>query len=373
VFAQYLARLRKDVPGAVAELVAATEKLNAQTTFLPPDETPDYLKLREQNPTHYLRAAKLRLQFVLEAMGAVQESVAALEQEAAAFTSVEEERVHGYLAELEAQRLARPYLLPGVRLSPEMERRKAEFPLEVHALMTRLPPQANPEQRFKSLSQRIEHSAFQRLYHAFMLLRHGIRLSAQGKGFKESGAFGTLKGLAANFRFRRPLLESHFARMGVVLDLAEATAQREATRKARFPVEPFSRAWGQFIAHALLADFLTRRRQAGFDPGRYWQAVEGALRQQAPRAALPRLALLLRRLQVRLGQDGIAALVSQLRQPSGTLRFTLAQALAPQAPGADLAAQIERWVDTICLVREARLRNAIVASGAGQASYAGRV
>jgi hypothetical protein len=364
VFGQYTARLRQDVPAAVREMVDATGKLNAQTTFLPPDETPEYLKLREQNPTHYLRAAKARLQFVLEAMGAALEIVTALEQEGAALTSLEEERVHGYLAELDAQRVARPYLLSGVRLSPEMERRKAGFPLEVHAIMTRLPPQANPEQRFKSLCQRIENSAYQRLYHAFMLLRHGIRQAAStrtdGKGFKAGDTLGVLKGLAANFRFRRPLLAAHFARMGVVLDLAEAADPAESKRTARFPVEPFSRAWGQFIAHALLADFLARRRQAGFDAAPYWQTIERSLEAQAPRSDVSRLALLLRRLQVRLGQDGIAALASLLRQPSGTLRFTLNQALEPNAPGADLPAQLERWVDAVCRVHEGRQRNAIL-------------
>jgi hypothetical protein len=366
VFARYLAGIQQDLPAAVREMVEATEKLNAQTPFLPPDEIPEYLKLREQNPLHYLRAAKERLQFVQQAMAAALETIAALEQDAAALTTVEQERVHGYLHELESQRLARPYLLSGVKLSQEMERRKAQFPLEVHAIMTRLPPLPDPERRFQSLCRRIEHSVYQRLYHAFLLLRHGLRLAAQGKSIKETGALGTLKGLAANFRFRRPLLEAHFARMGVVLDLAEAAALAERKRKTRFPVEPFTRAWGQFIAHALLADFLAcaPTAPAGFDSARYWQAVEQALRTQAATAQVPRLALLLRRLQARLGGGGIAALAEMLRAPSGTLCFTFNQAAGLDAGGADLDTQMERWVEAICRVREARLRNAILLSGA---------
>lgn len=365
VFARYVARLREDLPAAVQGMVKATEKLNAQTPFLPPDETPEYLKLREQNPLHYLRAAKERLQFVQQAMGAALETIAALEQDAAALTSVEEERVHGYLHELESQRLVRPYLLPGVRLSPEMARRKAQFPLEVHAIMTRLPPQFDPEQRFRSLCKRIENSIYQRLYHAFLLLRHGLRLASQGKSLKEAGALGALKGLAAYFRFRRPLLEAHFARMGVVLDLAEATALAERKRQSRFPVEPFTRAWGQFIAHALLADWLARNpgRPASFDAAHYWRSVEEVLNAQCATADVARLALLLRRVQVRLGTDGLAALAEMLRAPSGTFRFALNQAAAPGAHGPDWDGRLERWVEAICRVREARLRNAIRPTG----------
>ncbi|HEX7927733.1 MAG TPA: hypothetical protein VF678_09085, partial [bacterium] len=216
-----------------------------------------------------------------------------------------------------------------------------------------------------------ENSAYQRIYHAFLLLRHGMRQAAQGKKFSEGEQWGTLKGLAANFRFRRPLLDAHFARMGVVLDLAEAAAQAERKRGARFPVEAFGRAWGQFIAHALLVDFLMRRRQAGFDPARYWQAVERTLEVQAS-APVPRLVLLLRHLQRRMGHNSIAALVSLLRQPSGTLRFTLNQALEFDPKAGGLLAQVQRWVDAIVRVREGRMRNEIVATGAGQAASSSR-
>jgi hypothetical protein len=77
---------------------------------------------------------------------------------------------------------------------------------------------------------------------------------------------------------------------------------------------------------------------------------------------VPRIVLLLRRLQLRFGRDGITALASMLRQPSGTLRFTLNQALAMERAD-DLPGQLERWTDAVTRVREARLRNAIVASG----------
>src|SRR5262249_14850233 len=109
-----------------------------------------------------------------------------------------------------------------------------------------------------------------------------------------------------------------------------------------------------------LADFLTRKRQAGFDMTRYWEGVERVLSAQAAQAPVPRLVLLLRRLQLRLGKDGIAGVVALLRQPSGTWRFTLNQAVEQQVTPAELGAQLERWVDAIARVREARLRNAIV-------------
>ncbi|HEX7928785.1 MAG TPA: hypothetical protein VF678_14410, partial [bacterium] len=48
-FAQYVAALQHDVAKSVGDMVDATEKLNAQTTFLPPDETPEYLTLHAEN------------------------------------------------------------------------------------------------------------------------------------------------------------------------------------------------------------------------------------------------------------------------------------------------------------------------------------
>jgi hypothetical protein len=365
VFGDYLTRLRQDIPATVARLVAATEQLNLQMNFLPPDELPDYLRLRESDPPHYLRSAKLRLEFALEAMAAVIEDVALLEQGPAGLTPVEEERVDGYLAALTAQRLARPYLVGGVRLSDEQERRRKAFPLEVHELMQRLPPQPDPARQFKSLSQRIEGSLYQRLYQAFLFLRHGIRLRERGRGpsFADSPHFGTLKGLAANFKFRRPLLETHFAQLGIALDLSEAAAHA----RERFPVGEFTRAWGQFAAHALLAEFLAGERK-GFDAGRYWNAVDAALRPHLAGGGTARVAHLLRRLHVRAQPAGLATLAEMLRRPTGTLRFAVSQAAtrapvpaeassAAQSPAA-AEAQVERWVEAILHARAAGLRHA---------------
>jgi hypothetical protein len=77
-------------------------------------------------------------------------------------------------------------------------------------------------------------------------------------------------------------------------------------------------------------------------------------------------------MQQRLGKDGLAALGSLLRAPSGTLRFTLNQALAFKGDATELTEQMERWVDVVCRVREARMRNAILSTGAGQATADGR-
>jgi hypothetical protein len=352
------------LPKAVAEMIAATEALDTQVSLLPPHEWPDYLKLKQANPAHYLRSAKLRLQQVLDGMGAVQELADALEQDPAALTPLEEERVHGHLAELEAQRLARPYLLKGVRLSPEMERQKEAFPLEVHALLTRLPPAADPGKRFRALSQRIENSVHQRLYHAFVLLRQGLRMRERGRSFVDSPHFPALKAVAANFRHRRPLLEAHFARLGVVLDLAEAAERQAEAGRERFPVQPFTRAWGQFASHALLAEFLAARGQAGFDPDRYWRAVEAQMKKQlAQDAPAPRLAYLLRRIQARQGPRGLSSLAALLRDPSGTFRFTMRQ--AANASPQEALEHTERWAEAVLRVREARLRNAIL-PGAGE-------
>ena len=73
------------------ETIGAVEALDRQMTFLPPDEEPEYARLKTQLPLHYLRSAKLRLEFAREALGAVVEDVAALGEPAGGATPLMEE------------------------------------------------------------------------------------------------------------------------------------------------------------------------------------------------------------------------------------------------------------------------------------------
>ncbi len=314
VFAGYLRSLAADVPAGVQGLLETVAAQDRQLHFLPPDEAPAYERLRTQNPLHYLRSVKLRLEFLIGAFAGLEEDFAALSTPGAPYPPLAEERVAGCTLELERGRLARPYLVPGVRLSEELERKRNAFPLEVHALLAAFPEAERSERLFNSLRKRLESSLHQRLYNALVLLRHWMRLHDSGRqaSFAKSQPFQTLKGLVANFRFRRPLLESLFLRIGVVLEVAEhapGAAGGEAGRQ-RFPVEEFSRAWGQFVAHALLADYLAlRRRLQGFDAARYWQRVEERLAAQV-QAGHPgaQLLHLLRRVQVAAGVEGLSVL-----------------------------------------------------------------
>jgi hypothetical protein len=189
--------------------------------------------------------------------------------------------------------------------------------------------------------------------------------------FAKSELFATLKGLVANFRFRAPLLQSLFLRIGVVLDVAEHVpgALGDEGARLRFPVEEFSRAWGQFVAHALLAEYLARqRRLKGFDPARYWQRVEERVVAQVQAGnAGAQLLHLLRRVQVAAGAEGLPVLAELLRQSTPTFRFTAAQALRPRPAGKDGAAwlaQLETWAQSVLQARAGSLRNAIVVDGA---------
>ena len=282
LFEGYLGELKADLPRAIAEHIALTETLNRQMTFLPPHEWPDYAQLTETRPAHYLRAAKLRLEFILEALAAVLEDFDALDDVARTPSPLLEERIQGYLHALEAEHLARPYLVPNARLSEELQSKLNAFPLEVHSILTRLPPAENKQRQFDALSQRMRNGLHQRLYHALVLLRHAVRQREAGKAaeLKASPAFQTLKGYAANFRLRLPLLRNLFVRLGVVVDLAEASgaAPGAPAGRVRFPQQAFTRAWGQFAAHMVLGGLLAERRQKGFDPKAYWSQMDAGLR-----------------------------------------------------------------------------------------------
>ncbi len=370
VFDGYLASLRADLSGGIQALLETAETLNRQLTFLPPDEGPEYQRLREKNPLHFLRSVKLRLEFLLEAFAGLIEDFDALAEPAAPLSPLAEERVVGWQIELERQLLARPYLVPGVRLSDELQRKRTAFPLEVHGLMARFPATENHGQLFKSLSKKLESSIHQRLYNALLLLRHWIHLQESGRqaAFPRSGQYQALKGLVANFRYRRPLLESLFVRIGVVLDVAERGEPQlpGGERRARFPVEAFARAWGQFAAHALLAEFLARRGAVkGFDPARYWKQVTDRLVSQiASGNTGAQLVYLLRRIQQGGGDDdGLPVLAEALRQSTASFRFAVTQGLKPPPQGKSAAAwlaQLDAWAASVHQARERSLQNAIV-------------
>ncbi|MEE8396434.1 MAG: hypothetical protein V3S29_10305 [bacterium] len=379
-FSAYLAGLRAGLAGALEQTVQEVEALNGQLNFLPPDDLPEYIRLRKNNGMHYLRSAKFRLNFLLEALGGFLEGYAELERSDGAASPLVEEQMEGYLAELRAQKLARPYLIPDVNLSDELARQKANFPFEVNALLAALPPPAEPAKAFKALSNRIKNSLYQRCYHAFLLAGAWGKARGQGRGegFRASERFATLKGLAANFRFRRPMLEALFIKIGIVLEFAEkeGAAGEESPGKQRFPVEAFARAWGQLIPHALLAEYLRGKGGVrGFDYGRYWAGVDEGLRRGiAGRAGPPHLSLALRELHRQGGAEGLAILPEIVRYPTGTLRFMVARALAP--PAGDKAGpagkraesrleELQKWAALVLRTREATRRNAIVVSGPG--------
>ena len=381
----YLALLRAQVPQRVAAMVEAVETLNNQVNFLPPDELPDYQALREKNPLHYLRSAKLRLQFLLDALGALLEDYEQLSGDDPGVSPLLEQRVDGYLSELRTQRLARPYLLEGVRLSDELAQQRDAFPLEVHALLQRLPRADNPERAFKSLSKKLAGSVYQRLYGALVLVQAWIKARDQDRApaFVASQRFAQLKAAMANFRFRRPLLEGLFLQLGVVLDAAEAQepAQDGASRKQRLPRDELTRAWSGFLPHVLLASFFADgTRLPKFDAARYTQRVLDALaREAAAGSGVARLTYLLHHVHRRAREEGLAPLLEQLQAPTGTWRYVVQRALAPPAAASrheaaeveveaagdqrDVLERLHELADVLLRARASSRRNAIVIGG----------
>jgi hypothetical protein len=408
VFAEYVTGLRAQGESGMKALADDVEAANRQLTFIPPHEGPDYARLRKQNLPHYLRSIKLRLEFLLEALAGLVEDFETLDSPGNPLSPMAQERVSGTMAELESAHLSRPYLAPNVRLSEELERKRMAFPLEVHDLMRRYPPQEKPERLFKSLSKKLESSIHQRLYNALLILRHWISIHATAKAaaFSGSAQYNALKAAVANFRFRRPLLEALFARIGVVLDIMETAAPPseggstagmstdgmntggESTAgeaKSRFPTDAFTRAWGQFAAHALLAGFLANRGvPKNFSAPDYWKRVLAGLEKQVDSGdPVAGLVFLLRRIEEGIeegieqgvsedsssDEGGLTALCEMVRQSAPAFRFPVIRALTPPAPDASAGAriepgarmeQLEAWAKAAVEARKRSLRNAIV-------------
>jgi hypothetical protein len=371
LFSLFLAELRGNLKNEITRMVEEVEKLNVQLNFLPPHELPDYIKLRASNPLHYLRSAHLRLNFLLEVLGAFGDLHEEMEQPDAVLSPLVEQALDGYLARMRAENLVRPYLIADTQLSEELERKKAAFPFEVHALMGRMPPSDNPQRAFKSLSNKLTNSIYQRLYTALLIIDAWSRQGEQGRGgeFRSSGRFQSLKGLLANFRFRTPLLEAMYIKIGVVLDVAETAGADKKNRRGgqRFPVEGFARAWSHLIPHVLITGYFTQKGNVkGFDPAHYWRSVEDSLKAQVAAKAGPyHLAYLLRQVHAAAEEDGIAVLMELLKNPSGTFRFTVNQALAPPVGEAAQSAekrleQLANWAQVVVQARQSSLKNAIL-------------
>lgn len=363
VFGRYLEALRAAPETAVAGAIEAVEALNKQLNFLPPEEGPDYALLRERNPEHYLRAAKLRLEHQLEIMGTVEEGFAALEQSAAAVTPLLDEQISGHAEALRRDNLARPYLIPHARLSDELARQRDAFPFEVHAILQRMPPAKDPDKAFNALRRRISQSLYQRLYTALLDLKTWLRVADQGRAesFLAGERHAALKGQVSNFRFRRPMLASLNVRLGIVLDALEASPAGDKAK--RFPVEAFGRAWSYYVSYRVTGQAL--EADGGllpkFDAARYWQAMDAAIEQALGRGPDHfRLVALLRDLDREAGGD-LAVLAELLLDPPGTFRFLVNQALAAgdgEAPGRE---QIARWAGTVMAARAERLKHRITA------------
>jgi len=380
VFDQYAGGLREDPAAALDALVESTVELNRQLHFMPPEDAPRHEKLRARQPLAWLRGAKVRMEFLCEALAGVVEDFEALEA-GEGVSPLAQERVGGHIAQLEREGLARPYLVEGAQLSEELQRKRTAFPLEVHRLMAAFPPGEQGEKLFVSLKKRMESALHQRVYGALLLLRHWLNLHARGQGdtFAGGEAHTRLKGLVANFRFRLPLLRALFVRAGVVLDILEQTPARDtagdegADGDRRFPVDAFALAWGQFAAHALCAEFYaTVKPIKGFATVRYWEGVTARLRGGLENPG-HRLLLLLRLVQQGLEEEvgageqaagePLAAMVDMLRDAGGTFRFSVARALRPlpeRRREEGWEGQLRAWTESILTARRNSRQNAIV-------------
>jgi hypothetical protein len=369
--ARFLERFRADLAAGLAQMIESVDKLNRQLNFLPPDETPEYLELKARNPRHYLRAAKLRLEHQLEVLGTALDAAEALEQPEGGFSPLLEEQIEGHLSELRRQNLARPYLVPGATLSDELEEKRAALPFEIHAILRRLPPTANPTQAFQAMQRRLSESLYQRLYGALLELKAWIRLREQGRAAEYLGGkrHRALKGQLSNFRFRLPLLRSMNARVGIVLDVLEASP--EGGRALRFPVEPFARAWSHFVSYRVTGEALHRARSLlpRFDAPTYWRAMDEAVRQAVARGPGHfHVVHLLGRLRERAGDRGLRVLTDLLQQPPGTWRFVIHQALAEPPPGEPSEArlaQLDAWAELVLEARRRSLEHAILPAASG--------
>lgn len=401
-FAGYAIKLKEDLPAQVEKAVAACDDLNRQLSLLPPEEKPEYEKLKARNPLHFLRAVHLRLEFLLEAMGALIEDFDTLDGSSIMPPSLVEERLGGQMTHLEKTRLARPYLVPEVTLGDTLLRQQQGFPLEVHGYLQNFPPLApgeKGEKRFKALSKKLEGHLHQRLYNAMVVLKHWLRLreASRDESFPATPKYQALKGAAANFRFRLPLLQALLARVGVIIDLVEEEGAAMSTRNAvgtgstggtgdsagrqRFPVAQVSRAWGQFVAHALVAGYFdnTTRDQKtrdgaapgqggikGFQARIYLQGVGARLKKQALQAGgkggSGQLMYLLHQVYVHGGADALPMLVETLKEAPASFRFTVSQAINPAAKATtpeERLAQLDAWAHALVRERAERRKHRI--------------
>jgi hypothetical protein len=366
-FAKVAAVFRASPERALEETLGVVERLNRQLNFLPPDEQPEYLKLRAENPRHFLRSAKLRLEHQLEILKTILECAAVLDAADGAPSPLLEEQIEGHLSDLRRQNLARPYLVPGVTLSDELEERLQGFPFEVQSILSRLPPAPNPAQAFESMKRRLTESLYQRLYVALLGLKTWLHLREQNKAAQFLGGtrHRALTGQLGNFRFRLPLLESLNARAGIVLDVLDSLPGNQwGGGSQRFPVEAFTRAWGFHVSYRVTGEALTglNRMLPRFDAPTYWKVMQESLRQGLARGTVDlQLAELLSQIHTGSGAEGLRALVELLQEPPGTLRFVLHQAAAPLAEGsmAERLEQFGRWAALVIEARQRSLSNAI--------------
>ncbi|MDH4225233.1 MAG: hypothetical protein OEW12_06265, partial [Deltaproteobacteria bacterium] len=348
-----LAAACENLPQTLAQTVAAVEEFNGQLTFLPVDGLPHTLRLKHRNPAHYLRVAQARLEFVLQGLDTAIESFDELQKGDSPLAGVMEEQVTALMDELTTQNLARPYLVEKARLSPRMEAARKRFPLEVHTLLRKMPLVADKARMFAHLSKKMRANIYQRLYVALAGLKQWIQQqkAGEGAGFIQSERYKELKAAVYNFRFRRESAEALHVRSGIVLDLAEAADPDELSGKTRpiqrIPLEDFTRGWSHYISHQVIGQFLSAHPQKlpGFQPDRYFKTVDGGVVGQLQKGGghypLVYLLFCLHRLaETRStengglfrglpGGAGLAFVTDLMRNPFGTFRFAVLQALRP--------------------------------------------
>ena len=181
--AVYLSQLQASGEAGVKAMISEVESRNRELNFLPIDFLPEYLRLQLEQPLHYLRAAHLRLGFVHAIGGLLLEDVMRLFHPASGAVQAIAPRLQAAIEALIQQGGARPYLLPEAHLTAKLKGTRAQFPLEIDALMQRLPmpPEQRNTERFRWFERRYSNTMQQRLLEMAVIMRNLVRAIETGQ------------------------------------------------------------------------------------------------------------------------------------------------------------------------------------------------
>lgn len=336
IFQDFLEGFRLHPENVISNLVEKIEKLNGQLHFILPHEMKAYHLFEEKSRTQYIQAAAHKIEEILAKIGLIEE----LTHQLSSPIDPDDlpglhEQIRIQLKQLKTEGKVRIFLIPGMRLGPQLQAQAQQFPLRLMKLLPKTLPVEQWSKEIASMTKKYRNAIYQKIFETLVYLKHWIEAIGLRKNevFLESEEYKIHQKLLKNFKFHELMLLQMQGTLGIAQDYSEILKLKP--RHSAFPIQAFKKAWSYVCSSILIHRYYENMNQLSttrqrFKGDKYISVIEQYVMQQMKRGVdyAPLSALLLS-IYRNKKEEGLSFLLYMIHNPQASFQYALTQVMLP--------------------------------------------